>query len=226
MASLNDFISSVKDTGMMRTSRYSVIFPESTALDSANANLLGMYCEQVNLPGLNIQTNPCLTYGETREMPYQRLFESITLSFYVDSNMRVKQYFDDWMIRVQNPMDRTINYYNDYVKDVTIVVEDLDNKPKYTIVLRECYPKTMNSIQLDYASKDVMKLSVTFVYRYWESASRLNNRPTYINQNGAGVSPETQDSVTGLTIQHDALRIANNEIAATRKGTKYIPYIG
>ena len=38
---------------------------------------------------------------------------------------------------------------------------------RYSVALYECYPKTIGSIQMDQASKDVMKLSVGMQYKYW-----------------------------------------------------------
>lgn len=163
MAKLNDFIAQVKSSGLMRTARYSVIIP-----DTVKGQLLNLYCDQVQLPGINYSTSANMSYGETREIPYGRMFDPVTMSFYVDNNMDIKRFFDSWLYSIQNPTDRTFNYYNDYVKTIQIIVEDLENKEKYSVELVECYPKTVNSISLDYASKDIMKLSVTMTYKHWK----------------------------------------------------------
>jgi len=209
MALLNDFISTVKNSGMMRTSRYSVIFP-----NAGTDNLVGLYCDQFTLPGLNINTQPCLTYGETREMPYQRLYNNINISFYVDTDMKVKKFFDDWMIQIQNPMNRTFSYYNDYTLDVTVNVEDLENNTKYSMMLHECYPKTIQDIQLDYNSKDIMKMTVTMAYRYWESSSRpIDSSPTFLNKTVDNISAEIQGVFNGvsspLSVQYDTSAVAS-----------------
>ena len=41
------------------------------------------------------------------------------------------------------------------------------------MALYECYPKSINSIQLDYSAKDVMKINVTMQYKYWLSSTRI-----------------------------------------------------
>ena len=35
------------------------------------------------------------------------------------------------------------------------------------MTLFECYPKTISSIQMDYAAKDVMKISIGMQYKNW-----------------------------------------------------------
>ena len=56
------------------------------------------------------------------------------------------------------------------LKDLNIQVQDLYNRTRYTLNMYEAYPKSINSIQLDYASKDIMKLSVSMQYKYWTSS--------------------------------------------------------
>lgn len=194
MAKLNDFISEVKQSGLMRTARYTVIIPTAQ-----NSTLLSMYCDQVQLPGLNYNTVANASYGETREVPYGRLFDNLSLSFYVDNEMIIKKFFDDWMYTVQDPNDRSFNYYKNYIKDIQIQVEDTESNTKYSIMLHECYPKTIGSIQLDYASKDVMKLNVTLAYKYWKPVDGYNMTSTYINRTQDGLLAEYQNIFTGIT---------------------------
>lgn len=169
MSKLSDFVSQIKTSGLMRTARYSVIMPYVPSESDVNKDprLVSMFCDQIQIPGLNYNTTANAMYGETREVPYGRLFDSLSLSFYVDNKMKVKKYFDDWQYSIQNPVTRTFNYYNYYVKPIQIEVEDVSSKTRYMVELRECYPKTVSSVQMDAASKDVMKLSVTLAYKYW-----------------------------------------------------------
>lgn len=197
MSKLSNFISEIKNNGLMRTARYSVILPPS----AINSRTVAMFCEKTQLPGINYNTQPIITYGETREVPYSRMFETITLSFYVDNDMNVKKYFDAWLYKVQNPIDRTFSYYNDYTKPITIIVEDLENVEKYQVTLHECYPKNIGSIDLDYASRDIMKLQVTFAYRYWEptDAYEVSQGIDYLNTSPIGILPEYNNIYNGIT---------------------------
>ena len=79
----------------------------------------------------------------------------------------VKKLFDQWQNQISNPITRTYNYYNNYARNMVIEVQDINDNTRYSVCLWECYPKTVGNIQLDYASKDVMKLSVGMQYKYW-----------------------------------------------------------
>jgi len=160
---LNDFISVVKLSGLARTNRYTVLFSQ---FGERTRDVL-LLCDQVQLPGTNFNTADMRTYGETRKAPYERLYDDINMSFYVDSGLSVKKFFDDWQNLIQDPRTRNFNYYDDYTCDIVIEVQDLKNKSRYGIKLFEAFPKSIGAIQMDYAGKDVMKLSVNFAYKYY-----------------------------------------------------------
>lgn len=171
MAKLNDFISQVKTGGLARTNRYVVYFNLPWETDSTLRDTL-LFCDQVQIPGTNYNTSDMRTFGEVRKAPYERLYEDINMSFYVDKEMKNKIMFDYWLNQIQNPWTRTFNYYDDYVTDIVIEVQDLKDQSRYGIKLYEAYPKSIGAIQLDYAGKDIMKLSVNFAYKYYHIGSK------------------------------------------------------
>lgn len=175
MATLNEFISSVKSDGLMRSSRFAVSFSLPIVIGagkfSEDLRKVLLYCDNINLPGLTIETTSAKTFGEVREMPHQKMYDNINMGFYVDNNMSVKLLFDSWMNAIQDPVSRTFNYYKDYTTDVTIDVYDIANKSRYAVTLFQAYPKAINQVQMDYGNKDVMKLSVSMNYKYWQSSA-------------------------------------------------------
>lgn len=165
---IKDFISEIKTQGLARTNRFSVeVSPPSSTSSGINRKVL-LLCDSAQLPGMSYATTQNRSYGEFREVPYDRLFEAVNLTFYVDSNMVVKKIFDDWLMYIQNPVSRSYQYYANYVRPMTIQVQDLNDKTKYEVKLHEAYPKTMAAINLSSDSKEVMKLQVTFQYKYFE----------------------------------------------------------
>jgi hypothetical protein len=184
---LNKFISKVKQDGLARTNRYTVLFGGMASAGLNQKLDILLLCDQVQIPGTNFNTSDMRTYGEVRKTPYERLYEDVNMSFYVDTNMQVKKFFDDWMNRIQNPTTRNFNYYDSYVQDITIEVQDLKNQSRYGIKLYEAFPKSIGAVQLDYAGKDIMKLSVNFAYKYYLVGNYLPIRDNDLAS--AGFSP-------------------------------------
>lgn len=209
MNKLNDFIASIKTIGLARTNRYSIILTPPPVLNLSNITAVGnrsrlsdlermlLFCDQVQLPGLNLSTIQNRSFGEFREVPYEKLFGDLSMSFYVDQNMYVKSVFDNWMAAIQSPVTRTFAYYNDYVTTMEIVVEDVSDQERYAVTLYECYPKTIAPIQMDYASKDIMRLNVTMQFKYWTSTameqeqSEANAYDGFVNTDRQFLVPES-----------------------------------
>jgi hypothetical protein len=167
---LNDFISKVKQDGLARNNRFLVTISPKSPWKIGPTRWIQdtmLLCDQVQLPGTNFNTADLRTYGETRKVPYERLYEDINMSFYVDTSMIVKTIFDNWMNSIQNFGTRNFLYYDQYVSNITIEVQDLKNQSRYAIQLKEAYPKSIGAIQLDQSNKDIMKLSVNFIYKYY-----------------------------------------------------------
>jgi hypothetical protein len=167
---IEQFISTIKQQGLSRTNRYAVTLTPPVTVDNANLNTILLLCDQVSLPGINYATVQNRTFGEFREVPYEKLFDTVSMSFYVDQGLQVKFLFDKWMSFIQDPKSRRFNYYKNYISPMEIVVQDLMNKSRYSVQLYECYPKNVGAVQMDYASRDVMKLQVTMQYKWWESS--------------------------------------------------------
>jgi hypothetical protein len=163
-----DFIAEIKTQGLARTNRFTVQLTPPGSAPAVTRKVL-LFCEQASLPGINYATTQNRTYGELREMPYDKLYDNITLTFHVDRDMLVKKMFDDWMQFIQDPITRSFQYYRNYTTDMVIELQDLEDKTTYQIQMFECYPKAISAIALNAEAKDTMRVSVTFQYKYWSS---------------------------------------------------------
>lgn len=166
--SLQRFKEEVKARGLARNNRFIVEFglPQLIQKDVFNLEIIQLFCESASIPGINIATQPNRSFGEQREIPYDRTFEPVTLNFFVDNAMTVKHFFDNWMGVIINPYSRTTNYYEQYTTNIIVTVLDMTERKTYKVVLYEAYPKTIQTVNLDNNNKDVMKLGVTFNYKY------------------------------------------------------------
>lgn len=178
---VSDFVGAISGaSGLARSNRFAVQFvPPRYVLDGMgnNGNSVAlqqmlMFCDSTQLPGVNINTTPIRTFGEVREIPYETNYEPITLTFYVDNAFQVKKMFDVWALGIQDWTTRKFKYYREYTTDFVMHVQDMTDETKYVINLYEAYPKTVSAIQLDYANRDIMKIQVTMMYKYWRSFTK------------------------------------------------------
>ena len=186
---LSEFITQIKSKGLARSNRFSVMMAlppvlnggANPAYDLRNILLLA---ENVQLPGVNLNTIQNRTFGEYRETPYELVYDNINLNFYVDREMQVKKLFDKWILGINGyggvmsgTGTRLFKYYNDYITNLQIYVYDTQEKSYYGVNLYEAYPKTVGAVTLDNNSKEVMKLAVTMQYKYWRPVNLVNGDP-------------------------------------------------
>lgn len=173
MSNISEFISIVQNEGIARNNRYDafITFPlELLYYGSAEkSNKFRLLCSKVNVPNTSYMTWEHLTYGEIRTVPYQRKFDPLQLTFYMDQKFDVKHAFDSWMSFTFDSKKRFSNYYEKYAKNCTIELEinNVDDSIPYKMTFYETYPKVVQEIDLGYDRKDAMTLSVLFQYKYY-----------------------------------------------------------
>lgn len=171
MASINNFISRIKEDSLARDNRFEVLITPPRILSMTNKEFEKMlfYCQSVSLPGINYLSQPVFSFGESREVVYNRSFDPVELEFVLDQDMQIKWFFDRWSENIIDPTTRMTNYYNDYVATVDISQLDFssDEKVKYTVRLHEAFVKNVQPIQYSAGSKEVTKLRVSLQYKFW-----------------------------------------------------------
>ena len=171
---LNEFISKVKSTGLAKTNRYRVTIATPALMPEFmnSGRLITLFCESTSLPGQVVATTHQRIMGETREFPYSKMFDNITLSFYIDNNFEVKAFFDNWLNSVSNTQNKITSYYKDYIAPTVLIeVLPMDSEVStYSITLHEAYPKGISPIQLSADSRDIAKIGVSLNYKYYTTS--------------------------------------------------------
>lgn len=171
---LNEFISKVKSTGLARTNRYRVTIATPALMTGFmnSGRLITLFCESTSLPGQVVATTEQRIMGETREFPYSKFYDNITLSFYIDNNFEVKGFFDNWLNSVSNTQNKITSYYKDYIAPTVLIeVLPMDSEVStYSITLHEAYPKGISPIQLSADSRDIAKIGVSLNYKYYTTS--------------------------------------------------------
>ena len=174
--SYNDFVQFVKTDGMAHQNRFYVTLgmPRVVGADSARTTQnrirdLHLLCKGVNLSGVAVSTAPTRLVGEVYEMPYDRTFSGATLTFYVDRQMFVRKFFEDWVNGIQDPESKVMSYYDDIVSEIKISVMDKQNNTTYVHTLHGAFPKKVGDINLDSINNDVMVLDIQFEFHNYVS---------------------------------------------------------
>jgi hypothetical protein len=140
---------------------------ELTTQVGAQVNL---HCSSVSLPGHDLQAQD-VQHGSApgRQMVTSHDYNgTIAASFYLDSHLSERHFFEKWQSMAVNKATHKAEYYDDYIGTMEIYQLDGDGKITYGIKAIEVYPTTIAGIEYAYASANQIALqSVNFQYRQW-----------------------------------------------------------
>ena len=209
---LNEFISKVKSTGLAKTNRYRVTIATPALMTGFmnSGRLITLFCESTSLPGQVISTTEQRIMGETREFPYSKFYDNITLSFYIDNNFEVKGFFDNWLNSVSNTQNKITSYYKDYIAPTVLIeVLPMDSEVStYSITLHEAYPKGISPIQLSADSRDIAKIGVSLNYKYYTTSHVASTKYQTIDITN-DATQDLQSLITASGFKETLLEVKN-----------------
>ncbi len=131
---------------------------------------LTLHCNSISMPGHDLQAQD-MQHGSA---PGRQIVQShdyagtIAASFYLDSHLRERHYFEQWQKMAVSTTTHKANYYNDYIGSMEIFQLDTNNEITYGIKATEVYPSTIGGIEYSYDSANqVATQAVSFEYRQW-----------------------------------------------------------
>ena len=182
-----------------------------------------MRCETTTIPGrtLNSTTdgNP---YGPTREVVDGVTYaEDIAMTFPVNSELEERIFFEEWQELAFNKETWNVGYYDDYVSTVEIYLLNRQDEKRFGIKLIEAFPKTINGTDLNQETSNVIiKTSVSFSFRYWES---LDQQKSTTTRDGQG--PQTASERIFSALAKPTVRtMLSNTPASVKLGGGNVSY--
>lgn len=92
-------------------------------------------------------------------------FADFTISFNVDRDVKIIQYFYDWMDIAHNPeSNEHANNISDYMANQELWHLGLQGQPASKYILYHAWVKEVTGVTLDYGANDIAQFDVTFAY--------------------------------------------------------------
>lgn len=166
--SITEFSAELRKRNIARPNLYHVSILAPTGLLSKNPdmNLISMWCSTANTPQVSLLTNDSFyEAGVRRKFAYDQDYSDLTLTFYVDQDYKIKNFFDEWKYAIV-PNNRNFNYSDNYTAESLILtIINQADKDTYKYEFSRIYPKTISPIELSYANGNAIStFSVDFVF--------------------------------------------------------------
>jgi len=214
---IQNFIASMnRSGGFARTNRYAVVIspPRGLALFDSSVNSLSdvlisqdylkttnrqvnLHCSAVSMPGHDLQAKE-QQHGSApgRQIVQSHDYEgTIAATFYLDSHLRERHFFEQWQRSAVNTQTHKANYYDDYIGTMDIYQLDGNGEITYGIKATEVYPTLIAGIEYAYAnSNQIATQTVQFQYRQWYN---LTSDEITGYSSRLDLSQESTNAVTG-----------------------------
>lgn len=186
---IDAFSANINKDGLSFKSDYQVIITPPVQLSLLYPTSdLSLRASKADIPGRSIQTAPTRhVVGPETQVAYNSSLLQISTTFIADKKLNIKRYFEAWQdiaignFRIMSPLYKSkqfnIGYYSDYVGTVSIYQYDRETqKVAYQCKMLECYPVTINPLDVDWESTATHDIGVTWNYRYFtdENAEFFN----------------------------------------------------
>lgn len=198
---ISEFSSKVNQHGLARDNLFFVTISPPRVLSGVEmpAGDLSFFCRSVALPALNVTTVDVQNqgYGLAQKMPGALPFDNLNTVFMVDSNFKVKQFFQRWMQHVVNydnsrgynyefngALPFEIEYKENFVGRIEIAVYSYhSNEVKFRYRFDNAFPVSVGDITIAWDQNDsIMVMPVQFAYDIYVTdsigqstkASRIN----------------------------------------------------
>lgn len=212
MSRLSDFTAQLKTRNVSRPSQYLVEITTPPMFKAQNEKeLVSMWCSSIQTPQTTIFTrDDYLVDGKRRKYAFDQEYQNLTLTFYLDQEYKIKQFFDEWKNRIV-PQRRNFEYPDSYTADkLNLSILNQDNRITYVYEYSRIFPKSINAVDLSYANgNQIATLTVDFVYEevYYNEiadtgAVQSTSKPT-INTTETSAPPKNTEARIEETSQDE-----------------------
>lgn len=165
--------------GIYRPSHFRVMIPTTKVSNEfVDMRVLALHASAITAPGLNLLTSDInhSGYGVIEKRPYQAQSNDITITFRVDGNYDIPNFFYRWMKKISR-FDGTVygnsdadlfEYPDNFVTDIEIEQFDSSGEVINIHTITRAFPISTDSIQLDWSAQNQLaNLTVQFSFHTW-----------------------------------------------------------
>lgn len=146
---------------------------QSRTTNTSISRYLALQCEAAELPGKTLQTADVKIYGPTFKVPYQSLYNDITLTFLCTNEFYERKLFDRWLEAIMPTDTNNMRFSKEestrYLTNIKIIQYDEFIKQIYAVELIDAYPIGISSQQLTWGDDNVHRVSVQFAYQKYRT---------------------------------------------------------
>jgi len=123
--------------------------------------------KSTQLPSTTIEEVAVAWQGYDFKYAGKHTYADLSITFNVDINANIRMIFEQWVnLTMHNPVTNEYHRYTDYMVDQRLQLLGYNGDVIQEYILRDCWPKEIGQITLDYGTNEIATFDVNFVYSY------------------------------------------------------------
>ncbi|ASD50574.1 tail tube [Acidovorax phage ACP17] len=136
-------------------------------------------CHTMTFPQRSLLTSEHRQNSAPFRTPFSATYDPVTFSFYANSYMDTRDYFEVWQSAVVNLGTNTMNFYNEYVADVKLYMLDDYGNDAYSVTLFEAWPLNIGIVDASYSQSNALTTcTVTLAFKSWAPEYNSQSNPS------------------------------------------------
>lgn len=128
-----------------------------------------MQCRTAAKPGWTINNVEIQLFGHTLEHAGNITFgHDLTIEYVENRSLQISNILEAWGKFVRDPATQTGNFKADYQRDGELTVFDQKGATVRSYIIHGCWPSALPDLSFDGQASNVISLSLTFKYDWWE----------------------------------------------------------
>jgi len=167
------------------------------------ASDLLLQCEAAEFPGRDVTMIEYRHYAFIRRIPHMNQYGQAGFTFYCAGDMWEKKMFDQWLEAMIPTNTGLVSYPEDdsgaHRYDTSIYVNqyDMTGALQYQVKLEEAMPTSISPLATNWATDDIHRLTVNFVFKKWSTVDTTNSTTNPLGTVNNFVNGEIQSILPG-----------------------------
>tara|TARA_R110000868_G_scaffold371406_1_gene634967 strand:- start:99 stop:845 length:747 start_codon:yes stop_codon:yes gene_type:complete len=144
----------------------------STSSNPSISRYLALQCETAELPGKALNTQDVKIYGPTFKVPFQTVFQDISLTFLCTNDFYERKLFERWIESIHPSDTYNFRYPKDqstgYMANIKIIQYDEFIKQIFAVELVDAFPTSIAAQPLSWSEEGFHRLTITFAYQKYK----------------------------------------------------------
>jgi len=185
-------LSEIRSDGVVKTNQFEVHINFPQSFDTRRDRSITLRAQSVFMPGTNLSTvTDNNIYGPDRNIVSGVTYANeVSVTFLLDSQMKIRTYFEDWQKLTYDETSWNLKYYDDYVGTVDIF--SLSNKletnsafkssgnlkdiPNYGLRCWKAYPISIGQVEFSSSNANTLgTIDIGFSFRYTTNIDRMGS---------------------------------------------------